>query len=51
MNSRCPISTISYNTEQFLIKELNKMIDERIIDFYAFICHLPEDDLGEKKGR
>ena len=50
MNSRCPISTISYNTEQFLIKELNKMIDERIIDFYAFIYHLPEDDLGEKKG-
>lgn len=51
MNSRCPISTISYNTEQFLIKELNKMIDERIIDFYAFIYHFPEgEELGEKKA-
>lgn len=48
MKSRCPMSTISYNTEQFLIRELNKLIDERVIEFYAFIYHFPEAD--EKKG-
>lgn len=49
MNTRCPISTISYNTEQFLIKELNKMIGEGVIDFYAFIYHFAEgEELGEK---
>lgn len=42
MNTRSPISTISYNTEQFLIRELNKLIQEdRIIEFYAFIYHYP----------
>ena len=49
MNTRSPISTISYNTEQFLIRELNKLIrEDRIIEFYAFIYHYPEED--EKKG-
>lgn len=43
-----PISTISYNTDEFLIKTLNQFITERIIDFWAFINHLPEDD--EKKA-
>ena len=49
MNTRSPISTISYNTEQFLIRELNKLIrEDRIIEFYAFIYHYPEED--EKNG-
>ena len=49
MNTRSPIFTILYNTEQFLIRELNKLIKEdRIIEFYAFIYHYPEED--EKKG-
>lgn len=48
MITRTAISTISYNSEQFLIRELNKLIrEDKIIEFYAFIYHYPEED--EKK--
>lgn len=47
MNTRSPIATISYNTDSFLIENLNVLIKEGVIEFYAFISHLPEDD--EKK--
>ena len=47
MNTRSPIATISYNTNSFLIKELNFMIADKIIEFWAFVEHVPEDD--EKK--
>lgn len=48
MNTRSPISTISYNSEQFLIRELNKLIDNKVIEFFAFVYHIPEED--EKKS-
>ncbi len=44
MRTSSPISTISYNTDMFLIKTLNSLVDERYVDFWAFIQHLPEDD-------
>lgn len=47
MRTSTPVSTISYNTDNFLIENLNKFIDDRIIEFWAFINHLPEED--EKK--
>lgn len=42
-----PFSTISYNSVKFLKVELEKLLRERVIVFYAFIEDLPEDD--EKK--
>ena len=47
MNTRSPIATISYNTNSFLIKELNSMIADKLIEFWAFVEHVPEED--EKK--
>lgn len=47
MNTRSPIATISYNTNSFLINELNSMIADKIIEFWAFVEHVPEED--EKK--
>lgn len=47
MNTRSPISTISYNSNSFLIKELNSMIADKLIEFWAFVEHVPEED--EKK--
>ena len=40
MNTRSPIATISYNTDSFLIDNLNALIKEGVIEFYAFISHL-----------
>lgn len=48
MRTRTPISTISYNTNDFLIIELNKLVQEQVIEFWAFVEHLPEED--EKKA-
>lgn len=47
MNTRSPIATISYNTNSFLIKELNSLIADKLIEFWAFVEHVPEED--EKK--
>ncbi len=44
MVTRAPISTISYNTYDFLVAELIKLQNERIIEFWAFVEHKPEDD-------
>lgn len=38
------MSTISYNTEDFLIEKLNYMLDHNIIDFWAYIYHYKEED-------
>lgn len=38
------ISTISYNTHDFLTQILNELIDDKRIYFWAFIKHLPEAD-------
>lgn len=47
MRTSRPFSTISYNTEEFLIAKLNTLITRHVIDFYAFVKHYKEDD--EKK--
>lgn len=43
-----PFSTISYNSEPFLIERLKDLENRRIINFWAFIDHIPEQD--EKKA-
>lgn len=47
MRTSKPISTISYNTENFLVSKLNELVDNGILDFWVFIEHAPEVD--EKK--
>lgn len=44
MITRSNISTISYNTDDFLIFKLNDMIKNHCIEFWAFMFHIPEDD-------
>lgn len=50
MRTSKPISTISYNTTNFLKAKLDHFVTNKIISFYCFIEHLPEDDeAGNKK--
>lgn len=48
MRTSKPFSTISYNSSAFLVDTLNKFLNDRLIDFWAWVEHLPEDD--EKKA-
>lgn len=48
MRTSRPFSTISYNSENFLKVKLNELIKQRILDFWVFIDHAPEED--EKKA-
>lgn len=41
------VSTVSYNTKEFLINKLNELVEIEIIEFYILIEHEPEAD--EKK--
>lgn len=47
MKTSLPIATVSYNSVVFLTKVLNRLVDEKRINFWSFIEHMPEDD--EKK--
>lgn len=49
MRTSRDISTISYNTTDFLILKLKELQKAKVLSFWAFIEHLPEDD--ECKGR
>lgn len=44
MKTSKPFSTISYNTEPFLTERLKDLENRRIINFWAFIEHIPEKD-------
>lgn len=44
-----PISTISFNTPDYLAIKLSELTQAKILSFWAFIPHLPEDDEGGKK--
>lgn len=44
MRTSKPFSTITYNTNDFLITKLDALLEKGIIDFYVFINHLPEED-------
>lgn len=44
MNTSRPQSTISYNTERFLKKTLNDLINDGTISFWFYIKHKPDSD-------
>lgn len=44
MRTTKPISTISYNTYEFLKSTLDNEIKNKRLTWYAFIKHLPEED-------
>ncbi len=44
MITRTNISTISYNTDDFLTFKLNELIKNHSIEFWSFINHIPEED-------
>lgn len=41
-----PISTVTYNTEPFLLEKLDSLVSSHIIQTYQYICHIGED--GDK---
>lgn len=49
MKTSRPITTISFNSEPFLIDKLIEMEKAKIISFWTCIQHKPEDDEGGKK--
>lgn len=49
MRTRKPISAISYNSVDFLTLKLEELRKAKIISFWAFISHLPEDDEAGNK--
>ena len=49
MRTTKPISTISFNTPDFLRLKLEELRRAGIISFWAFIPHKPEDDEAGKK--
>ena len=44
MKTSKPISTISYNSVDFLLDKLNRLKYMRVIAYYEFIVHLPDKD-------
>ena len=48
MHTSKSISTISYNTKEFLIRKLNELIDTNFISNWFFIEHQPEEDESKK---
>lgn len=49
MKTTKPISTISFNTEQYLLDRLNELVRAKRVSFWCFIKHMPEDDEGGLK--
>lgn len=43
MATQRPISTISYNSESFLIEKLQRLFDAHVIQAWQYICHKGED--------
>lgn len=44
MKTMKPISTISYNSHSYLIGVLDRLVKNGMVEFYACIKHLPEED-------
>lgn len=42
-----PISTVSWNTEEFLNKTLDKLVKDHVVLFWFYVKHFAESD--EKK--
>lgn len=49
MRTTKPITTISFNTPEFLELKLNELVKNKVLSFWAFIRHNPEEDEGGKK--
>lgn len=49
MRTTKPISTISFNTPDYLRLKLNELLKAGRISFWSFVVHQPEDDEGGKK--
>lgn len=49
MRTTKPISTISFNSPDYLALKLDELQTANRISFWAFILHQPEDDEGGKK--
>ena len=49
MRTTKPISTIAFNTPDYLELKLNELLKAGRVSFWAFIVHKPEDDEGGKK--
>lgn len=49
MRTTKPISTISFNTRDFLVQKLKELTRVKILSFWAVIEHKPEDDESGKK--
>lgn len=49
MRTTKPIATISFNSIEYLTLKLNELLKNKIISFWAFVPHFPEDDEGGKK--
>lgn len=49
MRTSKAISTISFNTPEFLALKLRELTDAKRVSFWFFISHKPEDDEGGKK--
>lgn len=47
MKTRRPISTISYNSDQFLISVLTDWLLDRKISWWCYINHVPDTDSGK----
>lgn len=48
MKTSKSFSTISYNSVDFLAVTLQRLVDTRKLDFFAFVEHFPEDDETKK---
>lgn len=44
MKTSKPISTISYNTADFLEAKLRELVDLDVLSYYMYVRHYPEDD-------
>lgn len=51
MRTRKPISTISYNSDNYLILKLEELRSAKTISFWAFINHIPEPDESNDECR
>lgn len=49
MRTSKPIATISFNSPDFLEKVCQELQEKKVISFWSFITHKPEEDEGGKK--
>ena len=49
MKTRMPVSTISFNSAPFLALKLRELTRSKLLEFWFFVVHKPEDDEGGKK--